>query len=184
MAAKLEEAMGQMGEKEKAQLLMAQDCARKEAEAQSLAEAASTLSGHAKAEAARKAQEAAQVAAQAAKRRDQAVQDAAAAQAQKQQRELTIDVLTQRCKDAEAELARQSADWRLEKSKLKEDYRKEVDTVRERLWENRTLDQMVKASECKAQAAEAENRRLVQELKALKAKKGRSFDLPIAKASW
>ena len=36
-----------------------------------------------------------------------------------------------------------SEEWRNEKAKLKEKYKEEVDKVRERLMENRTLEHMV-----------------------------------------
>lgn len=72
---------------------------------------------------------------------------------------------------AEDTLAKQTEQWRAERAQSKEDYKKEVDKVRERLWENRTLESMVKQTEQRANAAEAENKRLTEELKALKHKR-------------
>jgi len=176
---KLEDAMGQLCEEEKAKFLITQEAEKKAAAAAALSKEASNLSGRAKAEATKAANNAKRIADEAANRANNAVRDAAKAQAQKQQRELTIDTLMKRADDAEAELNRRSEEWRIEKNKFKEDYKKEVESVRERLWENRTLDQMVKTTETRANAAEAENRRLAEELKVLKQQMGRSFDMPL-----
>jgi len=175
---RLSEAVGQLSEQEQAKIELQEEAVKKQAAAEALAKEANNLSGKARSEADAKAKEAARVATEAAKKRDKAVNDAAEAQAQKQQRELQIDTLMKRCKDAEEALERQSEEWKIEKKKSKEDYKKEVETVRERLWENRTLDQLVKTTEARANKAEAENKRISEELKLLKQKTGRQFDMP------
>ena len=88
----------------------------------------------AKADAAAKAAAANKIADEAASRQQHAERDAAHAQAQRQQREITIQSLESRCREAEATLAKQDLSWKEERTKLKESYKIEVDKVSMDCW--------------------------------------------------
>jgi len=158
------DAMDQMSDQEKSKMLITEEADKKAQAAEALAKEAENLQGQARADAALKAREAAEIAEEAADRRRAAETEVLNAQAQRQQRERTIEALEERCRVAEATLEAREAGWKEERENLKEGYKQEVEKVRERLWENRTLETLVKQLQDKCTTAEKENERLAKEL--------------------